>query len=129
MDRQATAFGDRVRKRREAEGLTQDELAKEVGISRYYLGQIERGKVKNFSLEVARRLSNKLGLPMSEALDADDTLPGTIPDSLRQFAEESNVAPQDIAMLARIEYRGHQPQTPEQWHVLYTTIKAMTGNG
>lgn len=113
-------FGDRVRERREEEGLSQEELAHEVGISRNYLGQIERGRAKNISFEVARRISDRLGLPVVGRTT------GVIPESLRQFAGESNLPEADVAMLAGIEYRGKRPQTPEQWRVVYTTIKAMS---
>ena len=117
------AFGDRVRERREAEGLSQEELAQEVGLSRNYLSQIERGRATNLSFEVVRRISERLGLPVHEGAG-----PGSVPESLRRFADEAGLPPADVAMLARIEYRGRRPETPEQWRVLYSTIKAMTGN-
>ena len=38
------AIGNRIRQGREALGLTRDQLAELLGISSYYLGQLERGE-------------------------------------------------------------------------------------
>ena len=46
-----------------------------------------------------------------------------IPQSLREFAEEDGLPPEDVRMLAGIEYRGERPQDPQQWRILYNVIK------
>ncbi len=58
-------FGDAVRDRREALGLTQEEFAERAGIHRTYLSDIERG-TRNVSLVNIERLSEALALEMSD---------------------------------------------------------------
>jgi len=50
MDQLAKAVGERIRHRRKARGLSQDNLALLSGIDRSYVGRIERGEV-NITVE------------------------------------------------------------------------------
>lgn len=113
-------FGSQVRKYRTEKGLSQEELAEQVGISRNYLSQIERGVSTNLSLEVAKKLSETLGLLLEEPQIHQ------IPDSLRQLAEEDDLGPSEIRILAGIEYRGQRPETVEEWRLLHLAIKTAT---
>lgn len=120
-------FGKHVRRERKNQGYNQEELAREVGISRTYLSQIEQGKAQNLSLRLAHRLSRKLGIespyrPEEDPLGEDND----IPKSLREFAEEDNIPHGDMEMLADIEYRGEQPQRVDQWRIVYNVIKNAT---
>jgi transcriptional regulator with XRE-family HTH domain len=53
------AIGLRIRKEREKFKLTREEFAGIIGISEYYIGQLERGE-RQMSLPVMVRISNKL---------------------------------------------------------------------
>ena len=53
-------FGAVVRKRREANGVSQEDLAYEAGVHRTYVGMIERGQ-GNPSLSVISDLASALG--------------------------------------------------------------------
>ena len=57
-------FGDAVRARREALGLTQEDLADKAGIHRTYLSDIERG-TRNVSLVNIERVAAALAVSMS----------------------------------------------------------------
>jgi transcriptional regulator with XRE-family HTH domain len=118
-------FGTQVRDRRRQEGLSQQELADQVGISRNYLSQIERGQSTNLSWQVREKLSSLLGL--QEHTDEPTPDLATLPPSLIAFAQSANLPPDDIQMLARLKYRGQQPTTPEKWELLYTVIKMTMG--
>lgn len=71
----ARAFGARVRRAREARGLSQEALADEAGLHRTYVGSIERGE-RNVSLFNIVKLA--------EALNVS---PGHLLDNLRKFEE------------------------------------------
>ncbi|MBD1821081.1 helix-turn-helix domain-containing protein [Cyanobacteria bacterium FACHB-DQ100] len=119
-------FAKRVRDRRIQEGLSQQELAEQIGISRNYLSQIERGQATNLSWQVRERLSAVLGLKAepapSSALESVD-----LPPSLVEFAQNANLPPDDVLMLSRLKYRGQQPTSPEKWELLYNVIKMTVG--
>jgi transcriptional regulator with XRE-family HTH domain len=118
-------FGEKVRRERKQQGLSQQELSDGCGISRTYLSQIEHGKAKNLSLETAERLRTKLGIdgPFQET---SPHRKDTIPDSLKKFAEDEGIPKQDLKMLATIGYRGKQPSSPEMWRVVYDVIRSAT---
>jgi len=58
-------FGDAVRTRREELGLTQEELAADVGIHRAYLSDVERGS-RNLCLLNIERMADALALTLPE---------------------------------------------------------------
>lgn len=62
----ATAvFGARVRARRQALGLSQEALAREIDIHWTFLGQVERGQ-RNLSLHNLLKIAAGLGVDPSE---------------------------------------------------------------
>ena len=122
MDNDLQHFGQRVREQRLAQGKKQEELADKVGISRTYLSQIEQGRARNLSLRVTQTLCKELGLePPQES-------PSKPNPSLQQFAGQENLPEKDVQMLAGIVYRGKQPESVEQWRLLYNLIKTTLGN-
>jgi len=65
-------FGAVVRARRQALGISQEELASRAGVHRTYVGDIERG-LRNVSLKNIHSLAAGLGCRASELLeDAGD---------------------------------------------------------
>ncbi len=61
------AFGSAVRARRQALGLSQEELAARADLHRTYVGDIERGR-RNVSLNNIRKLAVALGCSPSDLL-------------------------------------------------------------
>lgn len=76
------AMGQRVRNLRRAAGLTQTELAKQVGISASFLGHIERG-TRVLSVETLMALCKALDATPNELLGmAHAKLSSQLPDSV-----------------------------------------------
>jgi transcriptional regulator with XRE-family HTH domain len=67
LDAQHAEFCREVRRRREALGLTQDELAGRSGLTPNYIGTIENGK-RDPSLSTMQAIAKGLGLPLGELL-------------------------------------------------------------
>lgn len=59
------AFGERVRSRREALGLSQEALAQQSGVHWTFLGQVERGR-RNLNLHNLLKLAAGLGIDPGE---------------------------------------------------------------
>jgi transcriptional regulator with XRE-family HTH domain len=53
---------------REKRGLTQEELAGKVGVTKAYISQLESGARKNPSLVVLKRLAKALRVPITALL-------------------------------------------------------------
>lgn len=115
-------FAQQVRTQRKAQKLSQQALAQQVGISRNYLSEIERGEATNLSWQVRQGLANALGLSVDGESPASDLPPG-----LAEFAQAAKLPQDDIKMLAGLKYRGQQPSTPEKWELLYNMIKMAVG--
>ncbi len=58
-------LGWKIQKLRRKMGLTQEELAEKLGISRVYMGYIEQGR-ENPSLRLLIKLSRKFGVKIEE---------------------------------------------------------------
>lgn len=65
----AAVFGKNVRRERQANGLTLEAMADEVGLAYSYLGEIERGR-KNPTLDVVERIAEVLETDPLELLRA-----------------------------------------------------------
>lgn len=66
-DSELLALGRAIRRRREALGLSQEELAERSGLHRNYIGGIERGE-RNVGIKAIFRLAAGLGLPAWELM-------------------------------------------------------------
>ena len=64
------AVGRRIRERRRVTGLSQAQLAERAGLTRPYLGAVERGR-QNITLEAALKIGGALGLSMTDLLAQD----------------------------------------------------------
>jgi transcriptional regulator with XRE-family HTH domain len=61
------AFGRRLRRYREAEGLSQEAFAQVLGVHRTYMGGLERGE-RNLTLKSVERIAGKLNVDPLELL-------------------------------------------------------------
>jgi Predicted transcriptional regulators len=63
--------GRNIRRLRRERGLSQEELADEIGVHRTFMGGVERGE-RNLTLQTLERLAERLGVdPVSLLRDAD----------------------------------------------------------
>lgn len=51
------------------------------------------------------------------------TFSGSVPASLRRFAEERRLPEEEVTMLASIRFPGEPPRTPARWHHIYNAIR------
>jgi len=123
-------LAERVATARRQKGLSVAKLAELAGLSKAYIYQIEKGECPRPSAQALFDIATALGTSIAHLLGraAKGPEPGAvpIPDSLREFAaQQPNLKPEDVEMLARIRFRGHQPQSVEDWGYLWETIRRM----
>ena len=63
-------LGANVRRYRKLRGMTQEELAHEVGMERSYISDLERG-TRNPSVRAVGRLAEALGVPAAALLQSE----------------------------------------------------------
>jgi transcriptional regulator with XRE-family HTH domain len=61
-------LGERIRRLRQAKGLSQEAFAERCDLHRTYVGAIERGE-RNFAIDNLEKIAAALGLSLSELLD------------------------------------------------------------
>jgi transcriptional regulator with XRE-family HTH domain len=124
------ALAKRIATARGQKGLSVAKLAELAGVSRAYIHQIENGECPRPSAQVLFNIAAALGTSIAHLLGkaARGPEPGAvpIPGSLREFAaQQPDLKPEDVEMLARIRFRGGQPQRVEDWGYLWETIRRM----
>lgn len=62
------SLGLRIRQLRMSKGLTQEQLADLSGISRQYIGDVERGE-RNIAIVNIEKIARALGVTLSELFD------------------------------------------------------------
>ena len=120
----ARSLGHEVRTRRVTYGITQEELAEQVGVSRSYLSQIERGLRTRLSSKIRRRLVTFVFLGTAQDLKTVEE-GANLPTSLSVFARRAQLSLDEVSMLAKIRYQGRQPDTPEKWETLYNAVTSV----
>lgn len=127
------ALGERIRALRRRQKLSLSELARLADISKGYLSQIERSRATRPSAITIFSIAEALGVSMAELFEGEEPPHRSIsafpdlPRGLRAFAEEADLPPVDVEMLAAIEYRGLQPNDKEDWRFLYESIRRSVG--
>lgn len=119
----------RLREERQKAGLSLARLAEMSGVSRTYLLKLETDEASNPSLEVLRRLADALDITVADLLGTPrmefDLGDVEIPQSLRAFADETELAPKELRMLASIRWRkGEEPRTSERWRFILDSLRA-----
>ncbi|HXF00094.1 MAG TPA: helix-turn-helix transcriptional regulator [Solirubrobacterales bacterium] len=119
-------IGQRIQELREESGLSVSQLAKDSGISKSYVWKLERGESESRpSGDTLYKIARALGTSMSELIGRSVLVdsPIEIPRSLTKFAKDENLRDRDVAMLTQVNFRGKQPETPEDWAFVWHAIK------
>ena len=89
-------FGAEVKRLRRQAGLTQEQLAERIGISREAVGDIERGETKQPSDDVLDALGAHIHLSRERAFELMGKIPGVNPGEIerivRRAAQETDPA-------------------------------------
>jgi transcriptional regulator with XRE-family HTH domain len=78
----STRVGGRVRARRKSLKLTQDEIARELGVTHQHVSRIESDQAAP-SLDLLVKLSHRLGVSTDYLLTGQDTTPADITGAIR----------------------------------------------
>ena len=126
-------IGEKIQQLRTEKNWSSGRLAKEAGVSRGYLWQIESGAKESPSLHILQKLASTLGVNVSDLCDIDAPLISLegLPPGLDQFIKEKGadlgVRKADIEIMKNIRFRGHQPDNPEDWALLFLFLKKWAG--
>lgn len=127
--------GTRIKEIREKRNLTQEQLAKNAGISKGFLSDVENGK-RHIGSQGLLRIANELGasvdyLLAGKVMETVENEQIIIPQELSQAAEELKLSYRETldllntsnSLVARRGNEYHKKLTIEEWKKLYQAIK------
>lgn len=117
-------FGQRVKQRRKALKLSQEQVAQRASISRSYISVIEQGGTQKVSTQILNQLAVTLEVSSDwlegKTLSEDDDV--RIPGLLRQFGMQAGLLYEVVERLARIPRPGREPKSVAEWHSIYVAV-------
>jgi transcriptional regulator with XRE-family HTH domain len=104
-------FGDRLRRLRKAQKITQRVLAKKAGTTQGYITELETSKANNPSMEISVRLARALNVSVKELTGQEE---GALPTHIQNFSlwlVSKNVNEETLAEIVNILdiYITHMP--------------------
>jgi DNA-binding XRE family transcriptional regulator len=126
--------GDRIKKRRNELGWTQDVLAEKAGISKSFLSDLENGKRSvgaDTLLEIGRVLSLSLDYLMTAEKPQTEAAEVQIPSSLASFAAKAGISFRQALTLLEMQQQilAHRSATKKagldnvDWQKFYEAVK------
>lgn len=143
--RSGSEFGSRLRVARRAQGLTLRDVATASGISLTYLSDLERGALRNPSLETLTAVVAALNISVNELLGVAEQVPTLLPPGLEEFrssiafasaiehdAVRDSVDPTRlevdwIRVLAGIRVLGRTPKTKSDYQFVFEALRRALG--
>lgn len=129
-----STVGERIKKRRNELGWTQDQLAQKAGISKSFLSDLENGKRSVSAdnlLDIARVLSLSLDYLMKGTEPETKPAEVQVPASLAAFAEQEGLTFKEAVALLRMREQivAHRSATKKEglesvdWQKFYEAVK------
>ena len=95
-------IGERIRKFRTQQKMSQESLALEAGLHQAYIGKIERGE-KCPTVDTLNRIAVGLHIPLSKLIDVHADMQVSQTDAYRRIqAALDGLAPEEMLEIARI---------------------------
>lgn len=109
------SIGERIRAKRLARGMSLQQLAEQVGVSRSWISQLERD-LTTPSLSLLGRIAGSLGVSGGELLDGSNTETGA--------AEAVTAIVPDVEVVRRSERKGLRlPGSERMWELLTPNLR------
>ena len=128
--------GELIREKRKLLGMSMEDLAKQIGVSRSFVYLLERGKTGISALK-AERLSQVLGIPFAELFTADGGVANEGYRWLRYLTGKFGLTEEDRRLLEKFvtqsgieDLRGEETEKAfrQKWDGFYKTIQSFLPN-
>jgi transcriptional regulator with XRE-family HTH domain len=127
-------LGHQIRFRRNGKGWSLADLARESGLSKAYISDLENGTAGKPNIQYIYAIGVALGVTLSELLEESGARGGSartrsreseLPAGLRDLQLELKLSDDDLEKLARISFRGNRPRDKEGWRFLIETLNML----
>lgn len=128
-------LGEKIRFLRAGKAWTLSDLARESGISKAYISDLENGSAGRPNIQYVYSIARALDTTLQELLigTVNINVPGRsiateaidLPPGLAELKEELNLTDSEILRLATIHFRGKRPKDKEGWRYLIQTLNML----
>ena len=127
-------LGHQIRFRRNGKGWSLADLARESGLSKAYISDLENATAGKPNIQYIYAVAVALGVTLSELLEesgaraeVNRTRRGRsdLPSGLRDLQLELNLSDDDVEKLAQVSFRGRRPRDKEGWRYLIETLNML----
>lgn len=134
MDIDLKRLGENIRYRRQGKNWSLADMAEGSGVSKAYISDLENGSGGKPNIQYLYRVATALGttldalvnqsLRVSHKKSSRSTSSNEpLPPGLEEFAKKEGLEPEQIEMLAKLNFRGNRPRDADAWKLVYDTIK------
>jgi|SRR6267143_4092515 len=127
-------LGENIRYVRQGKNLSLADLAAKSGVSKTYISDLENGLGGRPNVQHLYKIATSLETTIDTLINLSlkpaqrrATIPPAsqepLPPGLEEFAKQEKLEPQQIDMLARLNFRGNRPRDKEAWRLIYDAIK------
>ena len=127
-------LGENIRYERQGRAWSLSDLAKRSGVSKAYISDLENGAGGRPNIQYVYRIAVALattidGLvnqslrPTSKRKPQVERSDEPLPPGLAELARSNKLGAQEVAMLAKLNFRGNRPKDTDAWKLIYDTIK------
>jgi transcriptional regulator with XRE-family HTH domain len=126
-------LGQNIRYLRQGKNLSLADLTVKSGVSKTYISDLENGLGGRPNVQYLYKIAIALDTTIDALINLSlkpsqrRAIPAVnkepLPPGLEEFAKQERLEPQQIEMLARLNFRGNRPRDPDAWKLIYDTIK------
>src|SRR6266446_5563975 len=114
-------LGQNIRYLRQGKNLSLADLAAKSGVSKTYISDLENGLGGRPNVQYLY----KIAIALETTIDAliNLSLKPAQRKAIPVVSKQERLEPQQIEMLARLNFRGNRPKDADAWKLIYDTIK------
>jgi transcriptional regulator with XRE-family HTH domain len=126
-------LGQNIRYLRQGKNLSLADLASKSGVSKTYISDLENGLGGRPNVQYLYKIALALETTIDTLIDLSlkpaqrRAIPAAsqepLPPGLEEFSKKERLEPQQIEMLAGLNFRGNRPKDADAWKLIYDTIK------
>jgi transcriptional regulator with XRE-family HTH domain len=123
-------LGENIRYLRQGKNLSLADLTAKSGVSKTYISDLENGLGGRPNVQYLYKIATALDTTIDALINLSikrKAIPAAsqepLPPGLEEFAKQERLEPQQIEMLARLNFRGNRPKDADAWKLIYDTIK------
>jgi transcriptional regulator with XRE-family HTH domain len=129
-----TKLGHRIRFLRKGKEWSLGDLARESGISKAYLSDLENGAAGKPNIQYIFTVAAALSVTLNELLEESAARVGDgrarrrepeLPSGLRELQQELELSEDDVEILAQVNFRGNRPKDKEGWRFLIEALNML----